>query len=287
MNLKQLTTFFVISVCACIPLLAQDNVQYALPADSSGGFTEATGFCFNELGDVYIIQAYNGKIFKMQENGSLVKEAGGFGWSMGLFDNASSITSGILKIYVADQNNHRVQIFDRELTIIGSINRDEKNDESLLLRQPSSLCTNSLGELFILSKENKVVLKCSPDGTPLQSFGGNNYGSFSLQNPTAICGYESGVCVLDENRLCIFDRFGNSSRIIPLNNVVNGISEIKNGKLLLLEENALVVLATDTMSSFRLMLPPYLHGKIISISFYNKMVYCLTSEQLYWFSPGL
>ena len=81
-----------------------------------------TDVAWDAAENIYISDGYgNSRVVKYDKNGRFIKDIGVKGTAPGQFDNPHSIaadSSG--KIYVADRNNGRIQVFDTDLTYLKS-----------------------------------------------------------------------------------------------------------------------------------------------------------------------
>ncbi|MBI2418492.1 MAG: NHL repeat-containing protein [Ignavibacteriales bacterium] len=272
------TSFFL-----CLFLLIVNGAggaQTMTPVDSFGKFTDAAAFCMSELGELYVAQASDSRIFKIDTTGKILQECGGFGWEPGLFDHPVSIAPGLLRLYVADKNNHRVQVFDRNLALIAVWESTGKNSSLFEMRYPQSVCTNKKGEVFVLNSDSKLVLKFDPDGNYISSFGGNSQGEFRLENPGQLLALENNaIGATDGSRIVVFDSYGNGTKIIPLQSRILSAAPGNGFKGILTTEGLTILMDDGSYKEYRL--PDELTGKIIGMIFKQDKLYCLTAETIF------
>jgi len=80
-----------------------------------GKFSNAVSFSINPVGSIYITDADKNEIIKLDTLGNELNRIGGYGWNPAAFDFPADIFAQTLKVYVADKNNNRIQVFDKDL----------------------------------------------------------------------------------------------------------------------------------------------------------------------------
>jgi DNA-binding beta-propeller fold protein YncE len=149
-------------------------------------------------------------------SGDSLNEIGGAGWGQLEFDQPYDIAVGAgLNFYVADYGNHRIQRFDKDLNYISTLYARDSNDPSQRFGYPTSVAVSRLGDLFLLDNENLRVVKVNTFSTIERTFGGIEAGKGRLENPRKVrLTNQDLVCVLDGQRILVFDYFGNYLRTI-------------------------------------------------------------------------
>ena len=189
-----------------------------------GKFKNAACFSFSQPGYFYVTDYNSNEVIKIDLLGNVTKYIGGYGWDISYFDNPVYIFSTLLNVYVTDQNNHRIQIFDKDLNFITQLsgknpNSGTDNTENNLFGYPLGCVVSTMGDYYILDSENKRILKFDPSGNFLLQFGGYDAGKYVLSDPKSLAVTpDNKIFVLDESSLVIFDQFG------------NGLMKIKNNE---------------------------------------------------------
>ena len=80
------------------------------------------GVAIDEMDNMYVSSVH--KLQKFTSDGELVKCVGQRGWKAGEFDDPRGVTLYNNHVYVCDCDNHRIQVFDLDLSFIRSINSD-------------------------------------------------------------------------------------------------------------------------------------------------------------------
>ena len=169
-------------------------------------------FGASSSGIIYAIDSEGNKLLKISSKGEVLNWIGGFGWSDEQFDLPSDIWVTGLDIFVADQNNHRIQRYDIELNFISSLEGVSEETGNIDFEYPGAVAQSRRGDVYVADSENGQVLKYSAEGEFLLQFGGLGYGEGRLVEPISIgiTGDET-VIVADRERNLIlsFDEFGN------------------------------------------------------------------------------
>jgi len=208
MKIKCFLYFFIVSVSV--------NSQTYFFQKEFGSFKDAVDFKISPAGFFYVIDNEKSEVIKIDSLGQVVKYNGGYGWDDGLFDNPVDVSISGLNVLVTDMNNHRIEIFDSDLnylTQLKGLNKDNLTEEDYF-KYPISCTTSSMGDIFILDSENKRILKMDPSGKFLLKFGDYESGEYTLRNPTKIEAGINYLFVLDDERILLFDLFGNGLMIL-------------------------------------------------------------------------
>jgi hypothetical protein len=195
-----------------LPLAAQDF----LPQGQIGSFKNANSFTITPSGFIFVTDKDQNEITKLDTLGNVIKTIGGYGWDESLFDEPADIFTNTLNVWIADKNNHRIQIFDKDLNYLSSIKSNE-NASSESFRYPTGIAVSEQGELFILDSDNTRILKYNIRGEFQLQIGSFESGNFALNNPKtfSIVGRQK-IFVTDSKELIVFDLFGNGISKINL-----------------------------------------------------------------------
>lgn len=243
---------------------------------SFGAFDNTTSFAYVPTGNFYVASQGDESVHKIDTAGTELASVGGYGWETSAFDNPVDVFATALKVYVADKNNNRIQVFDRYLNFQFEI----KSDETTVF--PQSIAVSEQGDVFILDSDNLRILKFDMFGNFIDEIGTITSGKFTFEEPKKLAISKKGdLFVLDKNRILIFDLFGNGKQIytLPFNGeniniygniiTVNGLYEViavdlRTGKTNLLNK-----------------VDKYLNADfIIDSIIIRKKLYVLTSSQI-------
>jgi hypothetical protein len=192
-------------------LLRPPSGPDTLPADSS--FLRATGTSFDVdlYGRVILADSRRNTVSLLSADGTVEVTAGGSGWGSVQFDSPAGVwmRNGI-DIFVADNYNHRIQRFDRNLNFVSSLATRESDNPDERFGFPTDVALSRLGELYVCDTENARILKFNRLNRVERSIGDLAAGKGRLRNPTRVeIGPGDKLYVLDAAKVIVFDGFGN------------------------------------------------------------------------------
>ncbi len=266
-------------------LRAQDQV---LPTGNFGKFENASAFSLTDNGFVYVADSYSNEIFKFDTLGNLIKFIGGYGWQESQFDEPADIFANTLNVYVADKNNNRIQIFDKDLNFLSDFKNQPNEASELGFAYPVSCAVSGQGDLFILDSDNSRILKYDLNGNFLQEIGGIDAGDFSVTEPKKLTISPDGrIYVLDENLILVYDYYGNGLLKIKVD--FDAVNIAISGNSLTVNDNSQIIiynLRTNSpthISKSDLDLPD--NSNIIETALSNNKIYVLTETEINVYVP--
>lgn len=157
-------------------------------------------------GLLYVLDGGRHRVIILNEDGSVARELGGYGWADDRLDGPTDlvIDPGIAT-YVLDAGNRRVVEYDEEGNYLGVALTEEQ------LGTPAGLELGTAGELYVTDADAQLVRVYSQFGEaldPIGSFGGAGGG---LVRPTRVAlGPERQIAVADPgmSAVCLYDEFG-------------------------------------------------------------------------------
>jgi len=174
-----------------------------------GKFEHASSFFITPTGFIFISDTQRNEISKYDTSGHKIMSIGGYGWSESSFDEPVDIYATTLDVYVTDMNNHRIQIFDKDLNYLSSFSSKQYESTDYSFAFPISCATSNQGDLFILDSDNSRLLKFNLSGDFITDIGGNNAGEFTLDNPYKLAiSSDSKIYISDSNQIIVYDLFG-------------------------------------------------------------------------------
>jgi DNA-binding beta-propeller fold protein YncE len=114
-------------------------------------------------------------------------------------------------ILLADDFNHRIQIYDLQFNLITSFG--EKGKEQGQLQYPKGIAVDKEGNIFVADSWNHRIQKFNSEGKPLLSFGSCGEGKGELNEPYDILIDASGTLIVVErynHRIQFFEGDGKS-----------------------------------------------------------------------------
>jgi len=186
--------------------------------ESIGNFKDASSFSISSLGFIYVSDAVTNEVLKLDFKGNILKDIGGYGWENAQFDQPVDVFSSPLNVYVADKNNNRIQVFDKDLNLVRVFKSNPVNYSEPVFAYPISVSISDQGDLFILDSDNRTIHKYDINGEFIRTFGGIDAGELTISDPRDLfLDGNKAVYILDGSHIInIFDTFGNSLGITKL-----------------------------------------------------------------------
>lgn len=209
-----------------------------------GGIT-GTNFDIDLYGNVYVVSSSQHTLRLFSHDGKTVDEIGGTGWENDQFDSPAAVwaRNGI-DVFVADYSNHRVQRFDRNLNYISTLYTRDRTSPGERFGYPTDVALSRLGDLYVCDSENARVVKFDSQNKVTAVFGGFDAGKGRLLKPKQLeIGPEDRVYVLEDERVMVFDTFGNFIQEI-------GYGLIPGCTAIFADEVGLVVVSNSTIYLF-------------------------------------
>ncbi len=273
------TKYYMSILLIVLPLrvLSQNIVPFA----EIGQFNSANSISINSTGFIFVIDEAGNEIIKLDTLGNEVNRIGGYGWDSYSFDSPSDIFTNTLNIYIADKNNDRIQIYDKDLNFLSSFST--KDNENIQFRYPTGVAVYSQGDLFILDSDNSRILKFDLRGDFITTIGGIESGNYVLNNPKKFTLMPNGnLIVIDNNNLVYFDQFGNYINNVKLEYEPANINSLFDIVAIVSGKNIYYGKIPDIpgSSSLNLFSPKIVDDARDAVIFNSKM-YVLTEKQIY------
>jgi len=281
MSLKTVVLFFVIT-------LTLHSQQYHY-AGEIGEFRQASSFTISSLGFIYVTDVATNEIVKYDLQGNKLKDIGGFGWGNAQFDSPSDICTGPLNIYVADKNNHRIQIFDKDLNLITLFKSNSVSYNTPVFAYPVAVGISNQGDMFILDSDNRNIHKYDINGSYINSFGGIDAGELSISEPLDlhVDGNKSVFILNGQKELLIYDTFGNPQAFVQYEFYVTSINGYGRTITLTSEDQITILDATEPgLPGNKLILADTPEKtRFISSLLHNNILYILTETKILIYHP--
>jgi len=119
-------------------------------------------------------------------------------------------------IVVLDYGNQRLAIFNERLRYMKELNF---NKNEYPVQNPIDIAQNVSGDLYVIDENIPQVIKLSPKGEIISTFGGYDWGAGSLSEPAQIVVSNANfIYVWDKQKQCIqkYDVFGVHLHTIPV-----------------------------------------------------------------------
>ncbi len=128
------------------------------------GLDDARSVRISALGNLFIVETGRNRILKADRNGARIDSIGRLGSGDYQFDLPVAIDpTNELKIYIADRNNRRIQVFDRRLQYLSTISMPHR--AGLPSRyQPMKLTVDPSGRVYFFDEDRHVVYRFDSNG---------------------------------------------------------------------------------------------------------------------------
>jgi hypothetical protein len=209
--------FSMISAVLILLLFASDSTLTVVVESSQKLFESAICCSSAPDGMVYVTDQKKNTVHQVSSTNSIIRTVGGKGWGNTEFDLPFDVASSfLLDLFVVDENNFRVQRFDKQFNFLRTY--DESSIPQLIGRFRPRACTfSSFGDLFVIEQDGNRIVKISQRGLFEREFGTYKEGKGALVDPQDIAVTSTDdIVVLDKNAVVLFDRFGNYLRRISL-----------------------------------------------------------------------
>ena len=151
--------------------------------------------------DNFILVADNHKIQKISMDGECIASFGRLGKGLLEFNIPCGITISPINghIYIADYNNHRIQVLGSDLTFSREFGTEGSAEAQL--KQPRTVAIDSKGLVYVADTYNNRIQKFTPEGEFLCQIGEQGAGPGQLHHPSGIA--------IDDNSLLYVTELGN------------------------------------------------------------------------------
>ncbi len=239
------------------------NAQTINYVKSIGKFKNAASFCIIPSGSFYVSDNSKNEVYKIDNDGNVLKEVGGYGWKNGLFDDPSDVFANELNVYVCDKNNDRIQIFDKNLNYLSEFKTSDNESSMYIFEKPTCFSISNQSDLLVLDSYNKRILKYDLTGRFLQQIGSFDAGEYSLVTPDKFAISPDGkVFVLNENKIYVYDQYGNGIIQLPINFPAHSI-KIYNSTMTISSDERISFIDLANLSSGFVNITINLDSKII------------------------
>lgn len=248
-----------------------------------GHFQKAAGFSLNEAKAFFVLDKGTNEVIKLDSTGTVLKKIGGTGWDDYTFDNPADICATMLKVYITDRNNNRIQAYDKDLNFLFSLDPKNFTLEKSIFKYPVSSQASHLGDIYIADSDNKQILKFNSNWEYVNSFGNYDYGKFAMSDPVKLAlDNSSNIYLLDGKRIILYDQYGNGIFTFQLSERANSIRIINNLAVIACDNSLLISkIGENPESAFRLKkIIPGIKEHIVDALAAGDKIYILTENSI-------
>jgi hypothetical protein len=164
-----------------------DTYIGSLTADRSfGHFKNAQAISIDGLGDIYVVDADAPGVYKFSAAGDSIRSAIGVGSKHGEFDLPVDIDASLTNsIAIADRNNHRIELYSRDLIWQATIEGHLPGSE-IKFGFPASVRAGSSGYYYVIDNEATRLLAINPSRGTQQTITTSNIAGSTTINPQSV-----------------------------------------------------------------------------------------------------
>ena len=185
---------------------SQDQVvkRFGTHGNGNGQFKFPTGVAFDDDNHLYVVDKYNHWVQKFTIRGEYMLKFGNFGSSNGQLQLPVGITVHNKRVYVADQCNHRISVFQCDGNFSQTIGQSGE------LNRPYDVAVNN-NQLLVANTYGHCISIFTLDGNYINKFGKRGTGRGDLSSPTSLTIDMYGSIIVTEygnDRVSVFNKDG-------------------------------------------------------------------------------
>ena len=141
---------------------------------SPGEFSSPRGVAVDDLNNILVADRNNNRIQKFTSDGSFLETVGTWGVKPLQFINPRGIAFNMQnkKVYVADSENHRIQVLNSDLTFSGIIAGGQRSGNNGWFARPNDVACDSTGNVYVADTDNDRIQVFTADMEFLRKFDG-------------------------------------------------------------------------------------------------------------------
>ena len=184
------------SSCVSIFSPTGEKLQsFGSKGSAHGQFSKPWGVAVDDDGNIYVADTGNKSIQKFTSDGKFItateNKRGQLSSPQGIVIHPHN-----KKVYIVDNNNHCIQIFNHDLTFSSSFGSQGRNDGQLL--HPWDVAVNSNGNVYVADSANNRIQVFTSEGEYLHKFGSDEKGN-KLHYPISITIDSDNIVYVIEN----------------------------------------------------------------------------------------
>lgn len=281
--MKHLTLLLVLIY---ITLLSNNlNAQPWRLVKEIGYFEKSSSFCLSPEGYFYVTDQGTNQVHKLNMDGAVFNSSGGYGWDASGLSRPTDVTAEAVYVLVADEDNSKVNKYDKNLNLAGTVfKRDSQNPEEVF-GYPLSVTVSTLGDLYILDGENNRVVYFSFFGDYKGNFGGFGTGFYEFHRPEKISALKNAIAVVDDDKLVLFDLFGTYLRNIEFQHRLRSV-KYNDGKITVVTKREIFVAEDNFMYEFSQLDIEHEGVWFVDALMAGDKLYVLTENSILFFEKG-
>jgi len=257
------------------PVFSQDDkpADYRLITDQ---LDRPSSVYVTPRAEIYVTERGAHRLLKFNAAGERMDAMGNQGLGDFQFDSPMDVdaTNG-LKIYVADYNNRRVQVYDNRFQYLSTIRQTEGVRFSGDVK-PSVITTNPISDLFIYDEDRHRILKYNSNGVfELVA----NLRKREIESVTDMSASQDHLFLLDKKQQVIQIY----NHLVQFRRFIGGWTDLKtisvsHEQLVAIDGSELIHMNLRGSVQNRVNLG---HNDVVSVSFYGRNLAVITEDSLY------
>ena len=183
---------------------SQDQVVRKIGSEGKGNgeFNSPAGLAFDDDNNLYVVCRYNHRVQKFIINGQFLLQFGNEGKGNGQLNYPLGITVHNKRVYVADQSNHRISVFQCDGNFSKTIGQSGE------LNYPFDVAVTN-NQLLVANFSGHCISIFTLDGNYISKFGKRGTGRGDLYHPTSLTIDMYGSIIITEcgnHRVSVFNK---------------------------------------------------------------------------------
>ncbi|MCP4566038.1 MAG: hypothetical protein GY841_00500 [FCB group bacterium] len=202
-----------------------------------------SGLALDALDNLFIADAGNHRLLKLNTEFKPIREYGGYGGGIGRFNSPEDLVLDRgLNLYVLDAGNRRVIRLDANLNYIEAIIPEDDSTEIIsTLGRLSGIQISVLGEITLVDHDNSRLIRLDNFNRFSRYIGDFSYGRGALLNPLGLAMDDKELFYVADGgngRIAVFDDYGNFLR-------QSGGEDLRRPSAITADPNGLIWVADD------------------------------------------
>ncbi len=183
------------------PVSGEKVISFGQSGPNGGDLRFPCSIAIDDKGNILVVDGCNDRVKKYSPRGKFLAEAGSHGTGQLEFREPEGIAINPVnqKIYIVDNNCHRIQVLNEDFSFSFSFGTKGKQDGQLYY--PWGIACNCNGDIYVTDSRSCYVKVFTMDGQYVRKFGGEGDAEGHLKWPTGIC--------LAQNKLAYISEYGN------------------------------------------------------------------------------
>ena len=205
----------LISAGDCVSVLSPNGTKLrslGTRGSGPGQFRYPRGVAVDDDGNILVVDYGNNRIQKFTGRGQFLASVGTRGTGQLQFIDPMDIAfnSHNKKLYVADNENHRIQVLNRDLTFFDVIGR-KRGSQNGDITHPWGVTCDSTGNVYVAARGDYCIQVFTASGEFLRKFGRRGSGDGEVHSPVGVVVDSKGklfVVERDNHRISVFTTKG-------------------------------------------------------------------------------